>query len=237
MNNESSKICHRRWPQLHCRHPACARKTRHRLPSTTTTCEASCRSRPDRQSRMSSDRILHSPSTRGILAREPHRIGPVKPSGRVISFRHSTKSSPVAGLHTSTVQRHGAVGAGLGLLQAEIASSTGTGRVDVGESRPALAAAAHSCAKAETTLGMRFCLPAAGNTMSKASSPTARSESSLSPSQAAIVGAHVHRQRLRHSAQAARLLAAVDPDLEREHFRFRRGRRTARNRPCGCSIM
>ena len=144
------------------------------------------------------------------------------PSGRVISFRPSTKSSPVRGLSTSTVQDMVPSVPVLGSFSANIASTTGEAPSPlVREKSPARPLCSCStrhftiCAKADTTEGMRLRSPVGGKGMSKASSPPLfASAPSFIMQPRVVVGAHVHRQRLRHGTEAARLLAAVDPHLE-----------------------
>ena len=72
-------------------------------------------------------------------------------------------------------------------------------------------------ANAATMLGTRTSSPSGGIGQSKASSPAVRREHvELHREPGAVLGAHVHRQRLGDGAQPARLLGAVDPDFERD---------------------
>ncbi len=144
--------------------------------------------------RMSSDSSLHRPSSvRGYSPESQTEYGRVMPSGRVISLRPRTKSSPVRGLSTSTVHDMVPSVPVFGSLSANIESRTGevpsaAFKVNCSSDTPEASCSTRQrtiCAKAETTDGMRLLFPRGGKGMSKGSSPPAlASASSLSLSQA-----------------------------------------------------
>ena len=112
-----------------------------------------------------------------------------------------------------------------GSSRLNIASSTGVG--PSADSAPSCSQRQRiTAAVAATTPGNGRRSPCGGKRISKArSSATVASASSFKREPGRVVGAHVHRQRLGHRTQAARLLGAVDPDLERLHAASARPRR------------
>ena len=116
-----------------------------------------------------------------VVAREPHRVGPACAGrlGRVISFRPSTKSSPVRGLSTSTVHDIVPSVPVLRLLQREHRVHHRRGAFAAGKRKIACQAlvqllaraSARSARRPRPREGMRLRSPCGGKGMSKASSP------------------------------------------------------------------
>ena len=180
------------------------------------------------------------------------------PSGRVISFRPRTKSSPVRGLSTSTVHDMVPSVPVFGSFSANMASSTGDEASSAASWKSSPPKPDCSCstrqrttwAKAETTEGMSFFSPRGGKGISKGSSPPALARvSSLSLSQA-LSFARMSIDRVLASAPSPRgcslpltqtskawgrpPLCGADPGAANP---FSTWPTNTANLYCGCSIM
>ena len=152
-----------------------------------------------------------------IVAGQPDREGPPAPSGNCSSFTPSTKSSPVAALLMSAVQDSVPSGPVFGSLRNSIASSIGVGCVIERLEHAELPRSdgARPRANAATMPGPAHLAVGRERHLQRLLVAGARERVELQLEPAAVVGAHVHRQRLGDRAEAARLLVAVDPGLER----------------------
>ena len=134
----------------------------------------------------------------------------------MISFSVSVKRSPVAGLSTSTAQASVPEVPVRGSSRLNIASSTGVGAPAGGGSAPSCSQRQRStAAMAATTPGnSRGCAVRRERHLEGTFFGHGGQRVELQRQPGGVVGAQVHRQRLGQRAQAARLLGAVDPDLE-----------------------
>ena len=159
-----------------------------------------------------------------ILAGQPKRIraGGCRRAGSIPS-RPARNRRRCSGCCTSTVQLIVPSVPALGSLRENSASSTGVGAWSISRNVPS--SSQRWCtmrAKAATTPLTQTGSPSGGNGIWKpCSSRDLASASSFMLQPGAVFRAHVHRQRLGDGAQPARLLGAVDPDLERHGRRAR----------------
>ena len=151
-----------------------------------------------------------------VVARKPDRVGTGDAVGQGDFFQ--AEYEILARGRVVDVDRpgKGAVGAGSGFFEAEQGIEY-RGRSFVGEGAELFAAVAHDLGEGRDHAGDEFFLAMRREGEFKGFFAHGQGEGvELEFEPGMVVGAHVHRQCFGDRAQAARLIRAVDPDLERK---------------------